>query len=60
MAQPTEKSLRIEAAERTTMAKAVANALDLGCELMATCTGEATPGAPQHSYHNIQWGGFQK
>ena len=36
---------------------AVAN--DLGCRLLATSTGEAIPGDPQHSYNNIEKMGFR-
>ena len=35
-------------------------ALDLGCRTMATCTGEAVPGDPQHSYNNIMKTGFRE
>jgi GNAT superfamily N-acetyltransferase len=34
-------------------------ALDLGCRVMATCTGEDVAGDPQHSYNNIMRAGFQ-
>jgi len=33
-------------------------ALDLGCRTLATCTGEAVAGDPQHSYNNIIKAGF--
>lgn len=33
-------------------------ALDQGCLQMFTCTGEAVPGDPQHSYSNIKKAGF--
>ena len=35
-------------------------ALDLGCRTMSTCTGEAVPGDPQHSYKNIMKTGFEE
>jgi len=35
-------------------------ALDLGCRVMATCTGEAVSGDPQHSYKNIMKSGFRE
>ena len=35
-------------------------ALDHGCRQIFTCTGEAVPGDPQHSYANILKAGFQK
>ena len=37
----------------------IRDALDLGCRAMLTTTGEAVPGDPQHSYHNILRAGFQ-
>lgn len=36
----------------------ITDALDLGCRLLATATGEAVPGDPQHSYRNIERMGF--
>ncbi len=35
-------------------------ALDQGCRLVFTCTGEAVPGDPQHSYANILKAGFKE
>lgn len=35
-------------------------ALDLGCRVLATCTGEEVPGDPQHSYSNILKAGFKE
>jgi GNAT superfamily N-acetyltransferase len=35
-------------------------ALDHGCRHMFTCTGEAVPGDPQHSYTNIMKAGFKE
>jgi len=35
-------------------------ALDHGCRRMFTCTGEAVPGDPQHSYTNIMKAGFNE
>jgi len=35
-------------------------ALDHGCRRMFTCTGEAVPGDPQHSYTNIMKAGFKE
>ena len=35
-------------------------ALDLGCRVLATCTGEEVPGDPQHSYNNILKAGFKE
>jgi GNAT superfamily N-acetyltransferase len=36
----------------------IIHALDLGCRLLATCTGEEVPGDPQISYRNITKMGF--
>ncbi len=35
-------------------------ALDHGCRQVFTCTGEAVPGDPQHSYSNIVSAGFEE
>jgi GNAT superfamily N-acetyltransferase len=35
-------------------------ALEQGCRRMFTCTGEAVPGDPQHSYTNIMKAGFKE
>lgn len=35
-------------------------ALDHGCNQVFTCTGEAVPGDPQHSYSNILKSGFKE
>ena len=35
-------------------------ALDQGCRAIHTCTGEAVPGDPQHSYANILRAGFRE
>ncbi len=35
-------------------------ALDQGCRRVFTCTGEAVPGDPQHSYANILKAGFKE
>ncbi len=37
----------------------VLDALELGCEIMGTATGEEVPGDPQHSYSNIMRAGFR-
>ncbi len=36
----------------------ILHALDLGCDLLGTCTGEEVPDDPQISYHNILKMGF--
>jgi GNAT superfamily N-acetyltransferase len=41
------------------MARRIADAREAGCHLLATATGEATDGDPQHSYRNILRAGFE-
>lgn len=38
----------------------IRHALDAGCTMIATMTGEAVPGDPQHSYSNILKRGFSE
>jgi len=38
----------------------ILDAMDLGCRLIGTATGEAVEGDPQHSYRNIQRMGFRE
>ena len=42
------------------LARRVRDALGLGCTLMATATGEAADGDPQHSFRNILRVGFRR
>ncbi len=41
------------------MQRRIADAIELGCSVLATATGEAVEGDPQHSYHNIMRAGFR-
>ncbi|NJN45317.1 MAG: hypothetical protein HC808_01145 [Candidatus Competibacteraceae bacterium] len=41
------------------MSRRISDAIDLGCRLLVTMTGEAVPGDPQHSYKNILRAGFR-
>jgi GNAT superfamily N-acetyltransferase len=41
------------------MSRRIGDAIDLGCRLLVTVTGEAVPGDPQHSYKNILRAGFR-
>lgn len=55
---------RFEAVERAALAslheaRRIADAEEAGCEVLFTETGEALPGTPQHSFHNIQRAGFE-
>lgn len=40
------------------LARRINEATAMGCKWLATCTGEAVPGDPQHSYRNILRAGF--
>lgn len=55
----TDPAHRRRGSQRALLARRVADALDLGCRVLFTETGEAVEGDPQHSYHNIEWAGFR-
>ncbi len=54
----TDKAFRRRGSQRALLAQRIEDAIDAGCTRLMTCTGEAVPGDPQHSYHNIEWAGF--
>ena len=54
----TAPNFRRRGSQGALLARRVADALDLGCREMYTCTGEAAPGDPQHSFKNIAKAGF--
>jgi hypothetical protein len=54
----TAPAFRRRGSQSAPMHRRILDALDLGCELLATETGEAVPGDPQHSYRNIVRMGF--
>ncbi len=56
----TAPAFRKRGAQSALLAARVKAALDLGCHTVATCTGEAVPGDPQHSYSNILKMGFEE
>lgn len=56
----TTRSQRQRGSQSAIMARRIADALDLGCDLLFTCTGEWVEGDPQHSYRNIQRAGFRE
>jgi len=56
----TSKDFRRRGGQRAMLGVRVQAALDMGCDLIATETGEAVEGDAQHSYHNIQWAGFEE
>ena len=54
----TAPSHRRKGAQRALLAARIDAARELGCTELFTETGEAVPGDPQHSYHNIERAGF--
>ena len=56
----TAPTYRRRGSQSALLARRVQHALDLGCRKLFTCTGEAVPGDPQHSYSNIQRAGFRE
>ncbi|MDX1604802.1 MAG: GNAT family N-acetyltransferase [Candidatus Competibacterales bacterium] len=41
------------------LCRRIQHAIERGCRLLVTTTGEAVPGDPQHSYRNIELVGFE-
>ncbi len=56
----TAPAFRRRGAQSALLAHRIQAALDLGCRMIGTCTGEAVPGDPQHSYSNILKMGFEE
>ncbi len=56
----TDPRFRGRGAQSALLRQRIVDALDLGCGLLATATGEAVPGDPQHSYSNIRKMGFNE
>jgi hypothetical protein len=56
----TSRDFRSRGGQRVMLHARVKRAMDKGCDLIATETGEAIEGDPQHSYHNIKWAGFEE
>ena len=56
----TSPAFRRRGSQSSLLRHRVRFALDQGCEQMFTCTGEAVPGDPQHSYANILKAGFKE
>ncbi len=54
----TSPQFRRRGSQSSLLRHRVQFALERGCTRMFTCTGEAVPGDPQHSYSNIQKAGF--
>ncbi|MDJ0958803.1 MAG: hypothetical protein QNI91_18190 [Arenicellales bacterium] len=55
----TDPKFRRRGSQSAILVQRISDALDLGCHLLVTATGEEVPGDPQHSYHNIQRKGFE-
>jgi GNAT superfamily N-acetyltransferase len=55
----THPDFRRRGGQGAVLAARIARAAELGCRLMATTTGEAVEGDPQHSYSNIERAGFR-
>jgi GNAT superfamily N-acetyltransferase len=55
----THADFRRRGGQGAVLAARIARAAELGCRLMATTTGEAVAGDPQHSYSNIEKAGFR-
>jgi len=56
----TTPACRGRGAQSALLRARILDALDLGCTVLATATGEAVPGDPQHSYRNIRKMGFRE
>jgi len=56
----TAPKFRQRGSQGAVLARRIECALDLGCKQIYTCTGEAVPGDPQHSFRNIEKLGFRQ
>lgn len=56
----TAPAFRRRGAQGALLAPRITTALAMGCTVLATETGEAVPGDPQHSYTNILRAGFRE
>ena len=55
----TDPAFRQRGSQSAVMSARIERARELGVKVMQTETGEAVPGDPQHSYHNIERAGFR-
>lgn len=55
----TDPAFRQRGSQRALLARRIEDAVAAGCTRLLTATGEAVPDDPQHSYHNIEWAGFE-
>ena len=56
----TRPEYRRRGSQSALLARRIALAVNLGCDLIGTCTGEAVPGDEQASYQNILRCGFEE
>lgn len=56
----THPAFRRRGSQSALLTRRVERAIELGCELVGTCTGEAVPGDEQASYQNILRAGFEE
>lgn len=56
----THREFRRRGSQTAILNARIRHALDAGCTMIATMTGEAVPGDPQHSYSNILKRGFSE
>lgn len=56
----TRPEARGRGSQQALLARRIADARELGCRLLCATTGEAVPGDPQHSYHNLLKAGFRE
>lgn len=55
----TAPAFRGRGSQSAILSRRIRQALDLGCRLLVTATGEEVHGDPQHSYNNIMRAGFR-
>lgn len=56
----TAPAFRRRGSQGALLARRISHAITLGCRKLLTCTGEAVPGDPQHSFGNLVKAGFRK
>lgn len=56
----TRPEFRRRGSQGKLLCRRIGDAIEMGCEMMATETGEAVEGDPQHSYGNILKVGFEQ
>lgn len=56
----TAPAFRRRGSQGALLARRIALAIELGCRKLLTCTGQAVPGDPQHSYRNLLKAGFRE